>query len=1386
MHNDAANNENVSQAAFRTWRYLVPTNTSVTTHLGFKLPQFFQQALDLINGDPGTRQEVISKLASEGGLQRIHELISQDMKSLPEPRQREVFSTQILPFFCSISHPSVLASAVLEQSVGTIFNFLFGIHGQRAIKLFDAIVSLLFSPIPDHGSSSLVGERQMTAVTAVLSKIVDVNGTAQVIEPFHPIVEALSHILEKPFASGQDMSMYQAKKHLRRVQQRLSLGRTMPHSQLATNADLFKPTFTVDRDPPGTLSNQGRRHDNDSQNICDIRIMPTSQEFQSSRMEYLPLNDPDQLHLPGLHGLLDRQFRLVREDTIGQLRDAVRHEFEHLRTEGPATQLLKQHRARVYTYYGVAVTDFAVDRWKGLEFAVGFEQPAIVRNLSPKERREWWEASKRLKGDSLVCLLDSESSVVFCSVSQQREARAPTHKKMGETLQSKLPLSESWNLYGDSDTAYVVLHLVNLDLSNVSQLFDWYLSGFKTGRRALVEFPGVLLPSFQPTLLALQGMIKTADLPFAELIAPTTASSPDLIELPAPAYTTKEGFRFDLRSVMSSGETSSLDESQAGALVDALSRGLALIQGPPGTGKSYTGVALIKVLLDSKAEADLGPIVCVCYTNHALDQLLEYLVDHQVTQIVRIGSRSKSEKLQSLNLRLVVQQMEPTKMEKHRRWELNNSLNDEEEEIRGLVARLTDVASWGTIKEHLRVHWPRQHNQLFGEEDEDGFKIVHHHPERIIEDWLRRCSKYSTLRRPRPLSQLQYSQLESMSASESRTLHQSWIFEVKNDLQQNLLIAYSSYEHRKTSLNQLQNELSLRCLQHANAKVLVCEEAGEVLEAHILTALLPSVEHAILIGDHLQLRPKIQNYDLSQESLRGAKYSLDTSLFERLVEPKLTNVKRLPFSTLSVQRRMHPSIAALVKDTLYLKLTDHPSVQTYLVVPGVSKRLFWLDHSEPETGLDPQQMTTISYTNDFELKMTAALVSHLVRQGVYKISDIAVLTPYLGQLRKLKKRLVGSFEIVINDLDLEELEREGEQVPQNSPTTPVSKTTLLQTLKVATVDNFQGNEAEVVVISLVRSNDQNRTGFLKTSNRINVLLSRAKHGMYILGNTKTYSTVPMWAKVISILEQGGHVGPSVCGENCPSAEMCQTCGSDRVKSMQVDFISFDVYKDIDLNEDPCIFPACGHTMTVSNMDGIMEMHDFYEFSPDGHITALKSSSEPFSAAAMKSCPNCRGSLRDIARYGRIVRRALLDESTKKFIVWANKEYVTLGRLLATEQDKLADSIEGAVVPSSPVPGSDISITGIRDQQIKLIRKLKYHGGYKVILGLRQAIRQYCAKAHQEEQTFQRVRSMVEAARQRLPTTGDFEFDSSVLQTRVVNHPSNPDEFRIYAGRDGFY
>lgn len=88
----------------------------------------------------------------------------------------------------------------------------------------------------------------------------------------------------------------------------------------------------------------------------------------------------------------------------------------------------------------------------------------------------------------------------------------------------------------------------------------------------------------------------------------------------------------------------------------------------------------------------------------------------------------------------------------------------------------------------------------------------------------------------------------------------------------------------------------------AALQVIVVEEAAEVLEAHILTSLTSATEHLILIGDHLQLPPKVETYDLQQESGRG--FDLNVSLFERLV--RQGSVQHV---MLEEQRRMHPTIS---------------------------------------------------------------------------------------------------------------------------------------------------------------------------------------------------------------------------------------------------------------------------------------------------------------------------------------------------------------------------------------------------------------------------------------------------------------------------------------------
>lgn len=535
----------------------------------------------------------------------------------------------------------------------------------------------------------------------------------------------------------------------------------------------------------------------------------------------------------------------------------------------------------------------------------------------------------------------------------------------------------------------------------------------------------------------------------------------------------------------------------------------------------------------------------MCYTNHALDQLLESLIDSGVSQVIRVGSRSKSERLAEINLSEVSKMFERTKMENQKRRKAEASMLQTSRQIANALVRHAKVYNHpdDEVLGYLKMHSPHLHTQVSQEVDEQGWSRVGGNKDLSpLQNWI--CSD-SGSGLDRPLEDLQSGDIvmAHLSHKERIKLFKAWVHAITSEIYEEMEIQLTAFNEEKEMFDSVRNDVDLRILSSANvigitttglarnlkhlrklpSKVLVAEEAGEVLEAHLLTAMLPSLEHAILIGDHQQLRPKVQNYDLSVDNPRG-QIALDISLFERLVNPRHgPSSAGLPFVTLETQRRMHPAISKLVRSTLYPNLQDFPSVEGYPTVKGMRRRLFWLDHDNKEDGKN-EHLHSTSQTNTFEVNMVAALVRHLQRQGEYSSQDIAVLTPYLGQLRKLRAKLASFTDIILNDLDVTDLAKEAEDDSSTDanagpPRPPVAKGSLLKALRLATVDNFQGEEAKVVIISLVRSNDERKCGFLRTSNRINVLLSRAQHGMYIIGNRATSEHVGMWQNVIQILEE---------------------------------------------------------------------------------------------------------------------------------------------------------------------------------------------------------------------------------------------------------------------------
>ena len=108
-----------------------------------------------------------------------------------------------------------------------------------------------------------------------------------------------------------------------------------------------------------------------------------------------------------MKGLLDRQFRLLREETIGSLRDGVRQELDSLQEPSARSQSITdiEQRERTNIYQNVRFLRIEMDKRRGLQITADFDQPTVLQNYTEDERKERWEHSKRLMTHTLVCIV---------------------------------------------------------------------------------------------------------------------------------------------------------------------------------------------------------------------------------------------------------------------------------------------------------------------------------------------------------------------------------------------------------------------------------------------------------------------------------------------------------------------------------------------------------------------------------------------------------------------------------------------------------------------------------------------------------------------------------------------------------------------------------------------------------------------------------------------------------------------------------------------------------------------------------------------------------------------------------------------------------------------
>ncbi|KAL0952306.1 hypothetical protein HGRIS_006594 [Hohenbuehelia grisea] len=266
------------------------------------------------------------------------------------------------------------------------------------------------------------------------------------------------------------------------------------------------------------------------------------------------------------------------------------------------------------------------------------------------------------------------------------------------------------------------------------------------------------------------------------------------------------------------------------------------------------------------------------------------------------------------------------------------------------------------------------------------------------------------------------------------------------------------------------------------------DEASMSTEPASLIPLMKGAEHVAFIGDHKQLPPVITSTEAQANGL-------GISLFERLAEEGV-----VPSIMLDTQYRMHPGISDFPSGEFYNfqlhdgTVDDSGNIVPYLSPPlsqhmpprGVKlgRRLpvVFLDHPGSESTKDRSRV------NMHEAHIVCSVVEDLLLQNPDLTgSDIGIITPYIAQVVLLTRLLnsdpkyVERFRSVLGDARLMQL---GD-------------------IEVKTVDGFEGREKAVIVFSTVRNNNHGYIGFLADRRRLNVGLTRAKRGLFVIGNLGT-------------------------------------------------------------------------------------------------------------------------------------------------------------------------------------------------------------------------------------------------------------------------------------------
>lgn len=303
------------------------------------------------------------------------------------------------------------------------------------------------------------------------------------------------------------------------------------------------------------------------------------------------------------------------------------------------------------------------------------------------------------------------------------------------------------------------------------------------------------------------------------------------------------------------------------------------------------------------------------------------------------------------------------------------------------------------------------------------------------------------------------------------------------------LVDFDSDDYKEKSINIINNAdiIITTCstsmtdkLEKYNFKFVVIDEATQSQEPETLLTMLKGARHITLIGDPQQLSPTILHP-------KGKQTGMHISLFERIMKLRPENNVLL-----TNQYRMHPKISEFISRTFYEgKLKDGVSIKDR-TNDRFNSMFKWPNKNCPiifinVEGKDKISTSGTSYINEKECFTLLRIIQNKFPKE--EIKNSCVITPYLGQ-----KELV-EINCLYNNINIE----------------------------VSSVDSFQGQERNFIIINTVRNNANNEIGFLKDVKRLNVCISRAKYGLIIIGNAnclynaKIENKYSIWKKYIDYI-----------------------------------------------------------------------------------------------------------------------------------------------------------------------------------------------------------------------------------------------------------------------------